>query len=139
MVRSRYLTAEHLIQALRAGDFYASSGVTLSDVAYDKANRTLSLSVEPTAGATYTTEFIATLKPADDHQHEHAEEHEHEHADDERIGVVVATVQGESASYQLSGNELYVRAVVTSSEPADDPSFQDQQKQAWTQPVGWQP
>jgi len=30
-----------------------------------------------------------------------------------------------------------VRAVVTSSAPAADPSFPDQKQQAWTQPVGW--
>ena len=39
----------------------------------------------------------------------------------------------------MKGNELYVRAVVTSSLDAVDPSFKGQKKQAWTQPVGWNP
>lgn len=134
MVRSRYLTPEHLVRALKAGDFYASSGVTLSDVGFDAETKSLSLQIEPTAGETYTTQFIATLKP----EHHHPHDEEHAHLDDDRIGVVVATVEGETASYQMKGNELYVRAVVTSSAAAADPSFKDQRQQAWTQPVGWE-
>lgn len=136
MVRSRYLTPEHLVRALKAGDFYASSGVTLRDVGFDGETKTLSLAIDPTAGETYTTQFVATLKPEHDHKHEHDEEHAHH--DEDRIGVVVATVEGVAASYQMKGNELYVRAVVTSSAAAADPSFKDQQQQAWTQPVGWE-
>ena len=36
MVRSRFLTPEHLIRAMKRGDFYASSGVTLRDFQFDK-------------------------------------------------------------------------------------------------------
>ena len=39
--------------------------------------------------------------------------------------------------YRLRGDELYVRAVVTSSRDHPNPSFADQKEQAWTQPVGW--
>jgi hypothetical protein len=35
MVRSEFLTPEHLIRAMKAGDFYASSGVSLKDVRWD--------------------------------------------------------------------------------------------------------
>ena len=38
----------------------------------------------------------------------------------------------------LTGEELYVRAVVTSDRPPENPSFPDQKAQAWTQPVGWE-
>ena len=62
MVRSRYLTPEHLIRAIKAGDFYASSGVTLADVQFDAETKTLSLQVLPSPGAAYRTDFIATLK-----------------------------------------------------------------------------
>ncbi len=126
MVRSRYLTPEHLIRAIKAGDFYASSGVTLADVRFDDTTQTLKLAIQSNEGATYRTEFIATLKPdaspADDH---------------DRIGKVVATVEGNVAAYRMTGSELYVRAVVTSSLPPADPVFADQRQQAWTQPVGW--
>ncbi len=126
MVRSRYLTPEHLIRAIKAGDFYASSGVTLADVQFNPETRRLKLAIQPDPNATYRTDFIATLKPDVTITN-----------DDDRIGKIVATVNGLSAEYELTGNELYVRAVVTSSLPPLDPVFKDQRQQAWTQPVGW--
>lgn len=124
MVRSRYLTPEHLIRAMKRGDFYASSGVTLNDVQFNPSTRTLSLQIQPQPGVSYTTEFVATLD---------------EKSEGERIGRTVATVKGLSASYTMQGNELYVRAVVTADQPPVDPSFEGQFQQAWTQPVGWEP
>ena len=44
---------------------------------------------------------------------------------------------GTAAKYQLSGDELYVRAVVTSDRDHPNPSFRNQKEQAWTQPVAW--
>jgi hypothetical protein len=128
MVRSRYLTPEHLIKAMKRGDFYASSGVVLEDVEYDTDKRVLSLKIDGKENASYTTEFIATLKPT-------SERGGVPGGDD--VGVVVQTSPGLSPSYQLSGNELYVRATVNSSLPAEDPVYEDQKRQAWTQPVGW--
>ena len=123
MVRSRYLTPEHVIRAMKRGDFYASSGVTLSDVKFDPAKKTLSLSIHAEKDATYTTHFIGTLDHPDD---------------DSRIGKVLSTSNELNPSYQMKGDELYIRAVVTSSQDAIDPSFKDQKQQAWTQPVGWE-
>lgn len=130
MVRSRFLTPEHLIKAMKRGDFYASSGVTLQDVQFDSERRELSVQVQPQQGATYQIEFIATLKHAGEGGDE-GETHHH-------VGEVVASHQGNQASYKMTGNELYVRAVITSDQPHVDPSFKDQKQQAWTQPVGWQ-
>jgi len=53
------------------------------------------------------------------------------------VGQTLAAVEGLSPEFRLTGRELYVRAVVTSSQPHHDPSFKDQRQQAWTQPVGW--
>ncbi|MGV3483948.1 MAG: hypothetical protein ACO1RT_05985, partial [Planctomycetaceae bacterium] len=137
MVRSRYLTPEHLILAMKRGDFYASSGVTLSDVSFDAETKTLRLAIQPEPNAKYKTEFIGTkripvaeaagagadavpaLPPA------------------EAIGKVMASSDSLSPSYQLADDDLYIRAVVTSTSGAADPSFEDQKQQAWTQPVGW--
>ncbi len=124
MVRSRFLTPEHLIKAMKRGDFYASSGVTLNEVAFDEEAKLLSLEIDAEQGASYQTEFIATLAKGD--------------SPSDRIGKVMATVKGATAQYKLSGKELYVRAVITSDQPHRDPSFKDQKQQAWTQPVGWQ-
>ncbi len=126
MVRSRYLTPERLIRAMKRGDFYASSGVTLDDVRYDSDSQTLSLEIQPKPGVTCKTQFVATLAEEDGLVDEH------------RIGVTVATSDSLSPQYTLEGNELYVRALVTSSEAANDPSYEGQKQQAWTQPVGWE-
>ena len=125
MVRSRYLTPEHLIRAMKQGDFYASSGVTLKDVVYDQATKELKLDIKPEKNVTFQTDFIATLesKGTDGKQ---------------RIGQKVHSSNSLSPSYRMKGNELYVRAVVMSTQPHQDPSFKDQFQQAWTQPVGWE-
>ena len=125
MIRSRYLTPEHLIRAMKQGDFYASSGVTLKDVVYDQATKELKLDIKPEKNVTFQTDFIATLesKGTDGKQ---------------RIGQKVHSSNSLSPSFRMKGNELYVRAVVTSTQPHQDPSFKDQFQQAWTQPVGWE-
>jgi len=139
MVRSQFLTPEHLIKAMKRGDFYASSGVSLIDVAFDKETKTLSLEIDPSQGATYQTEFIATLAKGESSKSSKSEsEGESESDSDDRIGKVMATVKGTHAKYKMTGTELYIRAIITSDQPHHDPSFKDQKQQAWTQPVGWE-
>ncbi len=121
MVRSQYLTPEHLIRAMKRGDFYASSGVTLKDVQYDAKTKELKLNIAPEDNVNYQTEFIATFKPNTNH------------GDKQRIGQQVFSSNSLSPSYRLKGNELYVRAVVTSDKPHQDPSYKDQFQQAWNQ------
>jgi hypothetical protein len=128
MVRARYLTPEHLIRAMKAGDFYASSGVVLEDVQYDAQARQLSIAIAPHPTATFETKFVAVLKP---------DPSDADNTEVQLNSVVVATVTGLTPSYHLRGNELYVRAVVNSSLAHVDPSLEGQKQQAWTQPVGW--
>lgn len=126
MVRSKFLTPEHLIRAMKSGDFYASSGVTLKDVHFNSTTRELTLEIDADKGASYRTDFIATLKKQPQST-----------ADVDRIGVVVDSQTGLSPKYELKSDQLYVRAVVYSDAPPTDPSFKGQVQQAWTQPVGW--
>ena len=63
MVRAAKLEVGALIAAMEAGDFYASSGVTLSDVRREKDSLSIEIDAEP--GVTYTTEFIGTRKGYD--------------------------------------------------------------------------
>ena len=142
MVRAEKLSAEAIVQALHSGDFYASSGVELAEVRFDAASGRLSLQVVPQEGVTYTTQFIGTLKgagvasePALDDQ---GKEIRATRTYSDQIGKVLGTVAGTSAEYQLTGDELYVRAIVTSSRAPENPSFANQKEQAWTQPVGWE-
>lgn len=141
MVRSRHLTPESLIRAIKRGDFYASSGVSLADVRFDEPSGLLELEIEPDGDARFTTQFIGT--PVDyERSSEPAADANGQPIRATRkystsIGAVLATVEGANPRYQLTGNELYVRAVVTSDQPHADPSFEGQRRQAWTQPVGW--
>lgn len=139
MVRAQYLTPEHLIKSLEAGDFYASSGVVLGDVHYDAQHRLLTVHIEPQPGANFKTEFIATLR--DEPSNSASNESRDGGVANElpkRLGVVVAESDGLVAKYQLTGEELYVRARITSSQPPEDPVYDGQKQQAWTQPVGWE-
>jgi hypothetical protein len=142
MVRAANLEAETLIQAIKAGDFYASSGVTLRDVRYDPETTLLQIDIEPDPGAQYTTQFIGTKSDFDPTSAPRVDTEGKPirstriYSDD--VGQVLATVPGTTPSFQLTGNELYVRAVISSTKPHHDPSFKDQRQQAWTQPVGWQ-
>ena len=141
MVRSRFLTAESLIHAMEKGDFYASSGVVLNDVEFDSAGSVLKVEVDPVQGETYQVQFIGTLIGYDETVQRRLGKNGKprratgKYSSD--VGKVLQTTEGTSATYQLTGQELYVRAVVTSSAEPDDPSFEGQKKQAWTQPVGW--
>ena len=150
MVRATHLTPETIIRAIKAGDCYASSGVTLSDVRYDQARKSLELTIEPSAGATYQTHFIGTLRGfdessqpvlADDGQplkNKNGQPARTSRRYSEEVGRTLATVEGLKPRYELTGKELFVRAIVVSSQPPADPSFEGQKAQAWTQPVGWE-
>jgi hypothetical protein len=53
------------------------------------------------------------------------------------VGQVLATVQGLRAEYQFTGDELYVRAEVTSSQAPEFPTSESPWQKCWTQPCGW--
>jgi hypothetical protein len=137
MVRAAKLAVDDLIAAMEAGDFYASSGVTLRDVRCDHDGVALEIETEP--GVTYTTEFIGTRKgydrtsePVKDDSGASMRTTRQYSAD---IGKVLATVQGSSASYRVKGDEIYVRARITSSKLKADPYREGEFEQAWTQPL----
>lgn len=150
MVRSTHLTPESIIRAIKAGDCYASSGVTLSDVRYNAQKKAIELEIEPQGDATFQTQFIGTLRGFDETSQPALGEDGQPAKDkngkpirasrkySEQVGQVLATVEGLNPRYALTGKELYVRAVVISSKPPQDPSFPGQKAQAWTQPVGWE-
>ena len=127
MVRSPELEANALMEAMQAGDFYASSGVSLESITWDEASRTLSLKISAAEGAAYATAFIGTRTGYD------ASRKRQENG----IGEVFAELKGTEVSFRIPDDALYLRATITSSENHDNPSYPDQKKQAWTQPFGW--
>ncbi|MGI8967363.1 MAG: hypothetical protein ACR2H1_14945, partial [Limisphaerales bacterium] len=62
-VRAAKLSAEKIIEAMEAGEFYASNGVRLKEVHREKGN--YSIEIEPENGVTYTVQFIGTRKGFD--------------------------------------------------------------------------
>jgi hypothetical protein len=138
MVRAPHLTAESLIAALEAGDFYASTGVVLEDVRRDKSR--LSLRIRAEGGVSYKTQFIGTLKdvPLD------SEVRKNDRGDDvldvtrlyhAGVGKVLAESDSLEPTYRLTGEELYVRAKITSTKPHPNPYAKGDTEVAWTQPV----
>lgn len=138
MVRSKRLTPDHLVAAMKQGDFYNSTGVTLKEL--KREGDTLSLSIEPEEGIDYTIEFIGTRRDTDlsgqpmknvpsDIQGQVSMKYS------DKIGVIFATEKGTSASYKLGNDELYVRARITSSKPHPHGYKADDREMAWTQPL----
>jgi hypothetical protein len=140
-VESRYLSPEHLIRALKAGRFYASSGVELDSFTYDPESKDFQIAIRGEPGVKYTTEFIGTLADADFTSTPAIDKDGKPIRATRKysgeIGKTLAKVDGTTASYRLTGKELYVRATITSNKPHVDPSFPDQRQQAWVQPVGF--
>ena len=138
MVRARFLTPEHIIQAMKAGDFYASSGVQLSDIKFEDGK--LRVEVDAVPGETYEVRFVGTRKGYDDTAIPRAALGEKPKGRmtniySQEVGTTFATTRGSNVTYELEGDELFVRAVVTSSVDHPNPSFDGQKKQAWTQPL----
>jgi hypothetical protein len=139
MVKAPFLTAEAMVKGLEAGDFYASTGVVLDEVARDGDTLKLAIRTEP--GVTYKTQFFATLKGTDltDKPKTIKDKKGNEtpvtgdYSPD--IGRVVAESTDANPTYTLTGKELYVRAKVTSSKPHPNPYAKGDVEVAWTQPV----
>jgi hypothetical protein len=141
MVRARHLTAESLIRALEAGDFYGSSGVTLREVVREPSRLALEVQAEP--GVSYRIQFIGTRRgfdrrseeiPAPANEQPARRTLNHRRYSPE-VGAILAETNGTSAEYRLRGDELYVRAKVISSKPKADGSVPGEWETAWVQPV----
>lgn len=145
MVRATHLSPDALLQAMRRGDFYASTGVAIDDIQFDRQARTLSLRLKVRPGEVLTTRFIGTRKGANLQGRPRLDTQGHplETTLDYRlpaspaIGEVLAESKERTPRYALRGDELYVRAVVTSNLPPEVPSREHPVQRAWTQPVGW--
>lgn len=110
VLRAASLTARSIAKALRDGQFYASTGVTLDDYTVDDHGVSMTITPTPEWGAKgvaaqgstrYVTKFVGAN------------------------GRVLAEMTGSSPRYQFEGDETYIRASVTDSDG----------RRAWTQPV----
>ena len=152
-VRAEELTPEALIAAMERGDFYASCGVDLEDVRTEPEKGRLTVSVPAKAGVAYTIRFVGTKRDfeagvkgsvrfAGDASQSFGARDYPLYSDS--IGVILKSVAGRpgervEASYALEDDDLYVRAVVESSETVTGYAKTSHQHPrhltAWTQPL----
>jgi hypothetical protein len=139
MVRAEKLEADRLMEAMERGDFYASTGVVLKDVKWDADDRELKLEIAGEPGVTYTTQFIGTRRGYDRAVQKvptpEGDAVPYRLKYSEQVGEVLAVDESLSPTYQLVGDELFVRAGVTSSRRPANPLDAEQREKAWTQPV----
>ncbi|MFN7931130.1 MAG: CehA/McbA family metallohydrolase [Blastocatellia bacterium] len=88
-VRAENLSAASIVAALERGDFYASTGVELSE--YEASNKQIKLTIKETKYSKYVVQFIGAG------------------------GKVLQETVTNTAVYEVQGNEKYVRAKVTES------------------------
>jgi hypothetical protein len=137
MVKARDLSAAAIVAAMEKGDFYASTGVEFAELKAGEGR--IELAVKAEAGVEYVVEFIGTrkgydrkseaVKAADGSEPRVTRKYSAE------VGTVLATVKGSKAAYVLKGDELYVRAKVTSTKPMRSSPVGGEVEMAWTQPV----
>ncbi len=136
-VRARTLSAESLVASLERGDFYATSGVELEDQRRDGRRVTLRIAARP--GVSYRTQFIGTRRGfkagSEPVRNAAGEKVRATGRYDAGIGEVFAEVDGPVATYEMKGDELYVRAKVTSSQMKVNPYVKGETEAAWVQPV----
>ncbi len=116
MVKATDLSPEAIIHAMERGDFYASSGVTLSALSVSESGLALEIMAEE--GIEYETVFLGVRK-----------------GDEEGTTAEFSRVIGVAAGYQFTGDELFVRATILSTRPMDNPYEEGETEKAWVQPI----
>ncbi len=138
MVDAPELTWEALCAAFERGDFYASTGVTLSSVTRSETG--LALTIAPEPDTTYTTRFFGTRRGFDPTGtpvlgQDGKEVPGATRVYSEAIGAVLLESTDLNPAYAFQGDELYVRTVVTSSRDEENPIVPGTKARAWTQPA----
>ena len=131
MVKAPALSAPSIIEAMEKGDFYSSSGVSLSSIQTTKESFSFKISTEK--GVTYKTWFIGTrnnFKNSKDVAKRNSLD-----PSAAGIGEILAQTDSIKPKYNFKGDELYVRAHVVSSKKKSNPYSSGEQEQAWLQPI----
>jgi hypothetical protein len=114
MVQSEKLDAASLITAMEAGNFYASTGVELSELVIE--NGQIKIVVAAETEVTYKIEFVGVRKG-------------------EEESKVIETINGGEAKFMVTDEYLFVRARITSTRLQPNPFQEGDFEMAWTQPV----
>jgi len=116
-VNADTLSARSLINAMEQGQFYASSGVKLEML--ELIDNTLQIEVVRD-GSDYQIQFIGCSKTDSETR-------------------ILKEVPGNTASFVLTPDLLFVRAKVISSKAPDNPIENMAHQTAWTQPLFYSP
>ncbi|HDP33887.1 MAG TPA: hypothetical protein ENN29_02120 [Candidatus Hydrogenedentes bacterium] len=138
MVLAGQLAPEALLTSIMKGDFYASTGVLLDNIRRDESGMSFTIMAEP--GVTYTTQFFGTRRGFDttstavlDADGNPKERASRIYSDE--IGALLSETTGHEPSYTFEGDELYVRAKITSDKPHPNPFKKGDVEMAWVQPA----
>jgi len=114
MIQSESLDAASLINAMEEGNFYASTGVSLSDVEFE--NNELNIRIAAEKDVNYTIEFTGVRKNGDEPE-------------------ILKTISASEGSFTVTDEYLFVRARITSTKVQPNPFQEGDHEMAWTQPV----
>jgi hypothetical protein len=137
VVRAAELRTKDLLEAMSAGDFYASNGLDFEDIQFD--GKTLSVKIDVREQGQYRILFLGTKKDYDPSSRvvevEKGPRNPARKIDvySDTIGVVLKTVEEPEGSYTLQADDLYVRAKIVKVSEGLKPDWQSQPA-AWTQP-----
>ena len=136
-------TIDHIVESMKKGEFYSSTGVLFDEISFDKEKGTLYVKVEKEEGLDYRLDFFVTKKNFNKSMVIKEFPFEKTPAfsrtlplmpDD--VGVIAKSCNGIEASYTLMEDDLYVRCVVTSSRKGrlEKSTLYPEFETAWTQP-----
>jgi hypothetical protein len=149
-VAAKTLTAESIVTAMHKGNFYATSGLELSQVRFDPDSNTLKVSVKSEPGRRYRIMFIGSKRGAELNERGRVRwrvsatpAHLRCRFNPERsvpyyspaIGVTLKTCDSASASYTMRDDDLYVRAKIITDLGVLPENQTQMNPVAWTQPV----
>lgn len=118
-VRARELTPNALMNAMKEGDFYSSTGVVLRDFRVSRSR--YFVDIEEEEGVSYKTQFTGTRIF---------------NGRTGQIGEILLETTQNPATYRFSGDELYVRVKIISSKAHENHvEGEEGPEVAWLQPA----
>lgn len=133
MVRAELLEANAICAAMQAGDFYCSTGVELENVKYIKGvSYSILIKAEP--GVEYETQFFGGLLDNEDNINVTDGDWENI-TNGKRTRKLGDPKVGTTAIHYIQGDEIFIRAKVTSTKLKDKFSYPGETEACWVQPV----
>lgn len=138
MVLAPELSAAAIVTSYQQGRYYISTGVTLDEIKADDEG--LRISIQADEGVTYTTQFIGTMKSTSTASRAPKDALGNDiprvtRVYESGVGQILFETTDNPAVYPFTGDELYVRAKVSSDVLQDNPFAEGDLESAWIQPV----